>query len=342
VDLLPDWRLPWTTRWQAWWNRRHPRTDTLQLDHRTLYIVPTASGLLYCVLLVCLLLASINYQLNLGHLLTFTLASAALVALHATHATLSGLHLRVRMSEPGFVGQAIGIDITLQDETSATGWRHPMRLGRHGLVLRWHDTPEGTPVAWTPDAESLQRLTRPLTQRGPQTLPPLELSSRFPLGLFRVWTVWRIAHQPLAWPAPEVDAPPVPQDDGAEQANATTRRVGVLPEPGDDDGARPWRREDRPSQVLWRRSAQSLAAGGGLLVREVPPPRQSRELHLDGNRLQGLDPEARLRRLSAWVLQADQLGLRYRLSLGTLQIDTGAGPGQRRRCLDALALWRAP
>jgi uncharacterized protein (DUF58 family) len=304
--------------------------------------VPTASGLLYCVLLACLLLASINYQLNLGHLLTFTLASAALVALHATHATLSGLHLRARTSEPGFVGQTIDIDIILQDETSATGWRHPMRLGRHGLVMRWRDAAEGVPLAWTPGPDALQRLTRTLAQRGLQTLPPLELSSRFPLGLFRVWTVWRIAHQPLAWPAPEVDAPPIPQDDTTDPADAPARRTSLLPEPGDDDGARPWRREDRPSQVLWRRSAQSLAAGGGLLVREVPPPRQSRERHLDGDRLHGLDPEARLRRLSAWVLQADAQGLHYRLSLGALQVDAGAGPGHRRKCLDALALWSAP
>jgi uncharacterized protein (DUF58 family) len=337
VALLPQVRQ----RWLAWWSRRHPHTDAVQLDHRQLYILPTASGLLYGVLLACLLLASINYQLNLGHLLTFTLASAALVALHATHATLSGLHLRVQASAPGFVGETVDIEILLQDGNPATGWRHPTHLGRHGLVARWRDEHTDTPLAPTPGSDTTLHLTRPLTQRGRQTLPPLELSSRFPLGLFRVWAVWRIAHQPLAWPAPEVDAPPIPQNDTTDPADAPAHRVGVPPEPGDDDGVRPWRREDRPSQVLWRRSAQSLAAGGGLLVREVPPPRQSRELHLDGDRLHGLDPEARLRRLSAWVLQAEAHGLRYRLSLGTLRIDSGAGPGHRRHCLDALALWSA-
>jgi uncharacterized protein (DUF58 family) len=329
-------------RWQDWWSRRHPRTDTVRLDHRQLYIVPTSSGLLYGVLLACLLLASINYQLNLGHLLTFTLASAALVALHATHATLSGLHLRVQASAADFVGQTVEIEITLQDEPPSSGWRHPTRLGRHGLVARWRDDltdTGGTPIPWPPSADKTLRLRRVLTQRGRQTLPPLELSSRFPLGLFRVWTVWRIAHQPLAWPAPEVDAPPLPQDDSADPSDAPARRAGMLSEPGDDDGVRPWRREDRPSQVLWRRSARSLAAGGGLLVREAPPPRQSSELHLDGDRLQGLDPEARLRRLSAWVLQAEAQGRRYRLSLGPLTTEAADGPGHRRHCLDALALW---
>ncbi|MEX8494409.1 DUF58 domain-containing protein [Sphaerotilus sp.] len=338
MALSSGWRL----RWRAWWARRHPRTDTLHLDHRNLYIVPTASGLVYGVLLGCLLLGSINYQLNLGHLLTFTLASTALVALHATHATLSGLHLSARVGEAGFVGQTVDLDIALQEETATTGWRHPARFGRHGLVLRWRDESTGIPVHASPDPDALQPLTRRLDHRGRQTLPPLELSSRFPLGLFRVWAVWRIAQQPLAWPAPEVDAPPVPQNASADPADAALHLRTLQPEPGEDEGVRPWRREDRPAQVLWRRSARSLAAGGGLLVRETPPARQARGLHLDGDRLTGLDPEARLRRLSAWVLQADALGQPYRLRLGALSIEEGAGPSHRRRCLDALALWSPP
>ena len=330
-------------RWQAWWLRRHPRSDTLRLDHRRLYILPTTSGLLYGLLLACLLVASINYQLNLGHLLTFTLASAALVALHATHATLSGLVLRVQASAPDFVGQTVEVVVMLHEDCPTGRWWHqPARLGRHGLVARWHDEAVDTPVIWSAGQDSTLRLQRRLTARGRQTLPALELSSRFPLGLFRVWAVWQIAHQPLAWPAPEQDAPPLPLDDSDDPAETPTRRVhGLPPEPGDDTGVRPWRREDRPAQVLWRRSARSLAAGGGLLVRETPPPRQSSELHLDGDRLAGLDTEARLRRLSAWVLMAQAQGLRYRLSLGPLRTEAHTGPGHGRHCLDALALWGA-
>jgi hypothetical protein len=41
--------------------------------------------------LLVLLVASINYQLNLGYLLTFLLAGSALVGMHVCHATLRGL-----------------------------------------------------------------------------------------------------------------------------------------------------------------------------------------------------------------------------------------------------------
>ena len=71
---------------------------------------------------------------------------------------------------------------------------------------------------------------------------------------------------------------------------------------------------------------------------QLPPP-PTHTLHLNGNPLHHLDPELRLRRLCAWVLEADRLGLPYQLSLGALHIPSGTGPGHRRQCLDALALW---
>jgi uncharacterized protein (DUF58 family) len=48
--------------------------------------------------------------------------------------------------------------------------------------------------------------------------------------------------------------------------------------------------------------------------------------------------EARLSRLTAWVLQADRLGLDYGLRLPGKEIAMGHGAAQRRRCLEALAL----
>ena len=44
---------------------------------------------------VVMLLAAINYQLNLGYVLTFLLAGSALVGMHVAHATLRGLTLQL-------------------------------------------------------------------------------------------------------------------------------------------------------------------------------------------------------------------------------------------------------
>ncbi|MCV4860502.1 hypothetical protein OFB63_31115, partial [Escherichia coli] len=74
-----------------WWLARLPADDALTLTQRNGYILPTGAGLAYAGTLVVLLLASINYQLSLGYLLTFLLAGAGIAAMHLTHANLRGL-----------------------------------------------------------------------------------------------------------------------------------------------------------------------------------------------------------------------------------------------------------
>src|SRR6195952_4191835 len=79
-------------RFQKWVNSRQPRTDTLLLTQRNVYILPTRAGWMFAVTLVVLLLASINYQLNLGYVLTFLLAGSGVVSMHITHGTLRDVH----------------------------------------------------------------------------------------------------------------------------------------------------------------------------------------------------------------------------------------------------------
>ena len=50
------------------------------LTQRNVYILPTAPGLMLALTLLLLLVTSINYQLNLGYLLTFLLAGCAAMA----------------------------------------------------------------------------------------------------------------------------------------------------------------------------------------------------------------------------------------------------------------------
>jgi hypothetical protein len=83
------------TRFRDWWQARMPRTDTLLLTQRNVYILPTRAGFLFAATLLLLLVGSINYQLSLGYLLTFVLAGSGVVSMHLTHATLRGLTLHL-------------------------------------------------------------------------------------------------------------------------------------------------------------------------------------------------------------------------------------------------------
>ena len=111
VLLLPTRPFTWARaqfrkRFRSWWQSRLQRTDTLLLTHRNIYIVPTRAGFLFASTLLVLLVASINYQLNLGYVLTFVLAGSGLVSMQLTHNTLRGLTLHLRRGDPVHAGDA--------------------------------------------------------------------------------------------------------------------------------------------------------------------------------------------------------------------------------------------
>ncbi len=113
-----------------WLENRLPPSDSHTLAQNNIYIVPTKAGLAFALTLLLMLVASINYQLNLGYLLTFLLAGSALVSIHLTHATLRGLTLRVKPPAPVFLGDSAELDIVLNNPGAA---RHGI-----GLAVRKH------------------------------------------------------------------------------------------------------------------------------------------------------------------------------------------------------------
>jgi hypothetical protein len=100
-------------RVRGWLTSRLPRSDTQLLTQGNIYILPTRAGWLFALTMLVLLLASINYQLNLGYILTFLLAGSGVVSMHITHGTLRGLTLHLRPVAPAFAGAAAVLDIVM-------------------------------------------------------------------------------------------------------------------------------------------------------------------------------------------------------------------------------------
>ena len=129
--------------------------------------------------------------------------------------------------------------------------------------------------------------------------------TRFPLGTFRVWTVWRPAAQVLVYPAPRGARRRCPRRTARRrrqrQRACSQRASSTACAPTGPAIRSSWwcgRRPRRPAS--WSAATPAGAAPGALA----------------GLRPDGLaDREARLSRLAAWVLQADRLGLDYGLRL---------------------------
>lgn len=307
---------------------RAPPADTLELTHRNVYILPTGAGLVFALTLLVLLVASINYQLNLGYMLTFLLAGSAAVSMHLTHRTLRGLTLHLRPPGDAFAGEGAPLDVVL---TNPDGERHGI-----GLHL---DTRDRADTVWVDLAASSQTpaaLRFVPARRGRHALPPVVVETRFPLGLFRAWAIWRPSSTVLAYPQPERPAASLPasQPGPAGQAAATRAREG-----GETEGVRAWRRGDALNRIVWRKAARNLASGGELVTRDTASPTRW-QLWLDWQSCHPLAPEARLGRLCAWILEAERLDAEFGLRLPGVELGLGHGQTHRLQCLQALALWK--
>ena len=312
-------------RFERWWQARLPLTDTTVLTQRNVYILPTGAGWMLALTLLVLLVASINFQLNLGYLLTFLLAGSAVAGMHFCHATLRGLSLHLKPPEPHFLGQGAVLQVQLASERRTP--RVSIALAVYGSGhWAWTDVPaQGiahVEVAFTP------------ARRGLHRVPTLTAETRYPLGTFRVWTGWRPAAEGRVYPAPEPGAPPLPPGEPRAGGTGSAPTHGT----GDFEGVRAYRRGDPLQLVVWKKAAQALASGSDALVSRDAQQSQRHELWLDTAHTGLADPEARLSRLTAWVLQADRLGLNYGLRLPGREIAQGNGPAHRRNCLEALAL----
>jgi uncharacterized protein (DUF58 family) len=306
----------------AWLEFRLPRSDSHTLNQGNIYIVPTRAGFAFAITLIVMLLASINYQLNLGYLLTFLLAGSAGVSLHLTHATLRALTLHIKPPQPVFLGEAAVLQIVLSNPgRERYGIGLAVRDARP-FSFAWCDVPAG--------GSAHARVSFVPQRRGLNDLPTLIAETRFPLGLFRAWTLWRPASKSLAWPRPEQPAAPLP----AGQPISTAVTMRSTNGGSEYDGVRSYRRGDALRSVVWKKVAKS-----GELVSRDTGESTSRELWLDFDGTHLADAESRLSRLAAWALAANKLGLSFGLRLPGVELAPATGETQRRAALDALALW---
>lgn len=317
----------WKRWWKDWWQSRLPLSDTTTLTHRNIYILPTWPGVMLALTILVLLLSSINYQLNLGYLLTFLLTGCAVVAMHVSHNTLRGLQIHLLPPEPQFAGIPVPLTIQLQ---------HTRRSTRYAIGLAVHTNEQWSWTDVPAQGHSQVTLRCIFPGRGLHPIPILTAETRYPLGTFRVWTLWRPAAKVLIYPQPENPPPPLPSSEPGSSGATTVQRQRS----GELDGIRAYQAGDPLKLLVWKKFAKS----GELVCRDTQST-QRLELWLDWKQAQhslahsgSPHPEKTISRLCAWVVQAEQQGLQYGLRVPNLEIQPSQGNAHYKACLQALAL----
>ena len=100
---------------------------------------------------------------------------------------------------------------------------------------------------------------------------------------------------------------------------------------------------DAPQRLAWRQIARVDPALGGPLLSKHFEGGAAAELCLDFDALEAqLGLEARLSRMTRWVLEAERRALPYGFRLGPLRLAPALGEAHRAACLAALALHGQP
>lgn len=95
-----------------------PVPGPIVLTHRRIFIVPNKRGLGLALLLLIQWLTAINYNSNLGFILTFLLVAVALLGILHGYRNLSGLKVQPRRAAPVFAGELAGFTVHLANPTA--------------------------------------------------------------------------------------------------------------------------------------------------------------------------------------------------------------------------------
>ncbi len=302
----------------AWLTRRLPPVQSICLQQRHIFIVPTLTGAAYAVALVLMLLVAINYQNSLAYALTFLLASLGLLTLFHTWRNLAGLTVSAAGSTPCFAGEYGNYRLRL----------HSNKNDYQAIAVGWH-AKQLSLLDVMHDSEQFAELTLLGQHRGWQKAPRLRIETRFPLGLFVAWSQIDLAQSILVYPRPvDVVVIATAGQGNEHDSDEASMRPGV----DDFQGLLAWQQGDSLRRIHWK----AWSKGQGLLVKQFTEQRGQQQV-LDFARLDG-DVEYRLSVLCAQVLKLSQTDQPYSLLLPGQQIGPDIGSEHRQACLRALAL----
>jgi uncharacterized protein (DUF58 family) len=287
------------------------------LEYRHVYVMPTVYGVWFGLLLASLLLGGLNFNNNMALLMAFLLAAIAQLTTLLAYRNLVGITLAAIAAEPVFAGEHARFRIYLKNIEA----RH-----RFALQVRADDSIDARDIG--PQETAAMVLEQEAHRRGWLELQPFRIENRYPLGMFRAWSVIIPTARCLVYPRPALNPPPLPRtgrgDEGAAQA-------------GEGDhfhGLREYRPGDPLRLIAWRASARH----GKLFTREMETPREQ-SCELNWYLMGDVDTETRLSILTAWVLRAERQQIPYSLELPTDALPADLGPDHRDACLRILALF---
>ena len=294
----------------------------ITLRHERIYILPTRRGLAFLGVVMVMLLASMNYGLNLGYALSFIMLGLFASCLLSTYLNLTQLKLQAAAASDTYADNPLLFEISLKEDR---------RRRRHSINVAANGTSDIIDIA--PNSTTTASLRMQDCQRGLLELGRITLSSDFPLGLWRGWGYVHARITAYVYPVPETSAPPVP---GSEE-NAKDAQTNIRGE-REYKQLKRYQETDSLSSVAWKQ----VARGAGWYSKEFEPEYASASTSIRWQDTHGqLTFEQRLSRLCAWVQAAEQNATPYSFELPGVAFSRNQGPTHKKDCLRQLASFKS-
>ncbi|MCX7545050.1 DUF58 domain-containing protein [Marinicella gelatinilytica] len=295
-------------------NRRGPEVLPVTLHWRRLYVLPSKPGMFFFLIGSTMMLAGLNFNNNMSLMLVFLLFGMAQVILYKTFFNLKSVVVEQVHAKSVFLGECYQIRLQLAAASD-----------RYQIQVDMEDSTDITNITAQTGQWQLEGQSR---HRGYQSIPRLKLLTRYPLGLVTVWAYCQPQAQVLIYPRPEQPCPPFPIHGGIDGPDSTVIQ-------GDEmDDLKQYQSGDPIRDIAWKKSAQ----GQGIFVKKYHL-KQGKELLFDFQQLAQVDVEARLSRLTAWVVAAEKQHTNYQLKLPNFTSAMSHGERHYHDCLSALALF---
>lgn len=291
-----------------------------RLTRKRIFILPTAHGVLFLVVLAAMLVGSTNYNNNMGFLLTFLLGAMTFVSILHTHRNLAGVEVVSVSPRPAFVGEHALFRVRLRNPSHRRS------------MLVFYFTLDHVKAVATLDAEAEADVLHPTQRRGLLRPRYLVIETRFPLGLFRAWSRLHLSATCPVYPKP-IFGTSLP----GEKAGTTDADTDEADERAGADDFKELK-SYQPGDPLHHISWKAFSKGQGLLVKSFVG-NTGDAVRIDYDALSDTDTERRLSKLCGMVIRAHERDLRYGLTLPGTDIQPDLSEQHKHRCLKALALF---
>ncbi|WP_153913692.1 DUF58 domain-containing protein [Shewanella sp. TC10] len=313
-------------RWGLWLNKRIPPNNQVTLTHKSIFILPSGFGLAWFVLICVLYLFGTNYQNNLVIGLSLLLASVLHTCIIYSYKNLAGLTLTSQIPPETHANQNIAFPVSLSSKINKNNSHTSHQQiclnfaeQRHIRLTEVDDSTNAT-IAFSPQA------------RGQFNPGRIQVSSNFPLGLFRTWSYVDLDINHIIYAEPlntQVSLTSLDDDNTSEFDH------GKL-QPGVDDykGLKTYVEGESLKQVAWKQWAQ----GRGMLTKEFAQP-EGKPVWLSLDDTQGTNIEQKLSKLAWQVNTLSQAQQVFGLALHKHVIEQDSGEAHRKQCQQLIALY---